>query len=79
MSIRIRKKEELSDFERGMVLEYGVFHKLLIYWYVTAKQSSSQDKIKYPENSSCPGYKVLLMPKFRAEWADGLEETERRQ
>ncbi len=87
-SIRMGKKGDLSDSERGMVLcvrrRLTVFQKLLIYWDFHAQPSlgfteNGPKKRKYPVSGSCVEENALLMSEVRGEWADWLEMIERQQ
>ncbi len=88
LSIRMGKKGDLSDFERGMVVGarwlVWVFQKLLIYWDFHTQPSlgfteNGPKKRKYPVSGSCVDENVLLMSEVRGEWADWLEMIERQQ
>ncbi len=70
------KKEDLSDFERGMVV--GVFQKLLIYWDLCAQPSLGFTE-NGPKKRNCVDENALLRSELRGEWADWLEMIEMQQ
>ena len=86
-SIRMGKKGDLSDFERGMVVgarRAGLSIKLLIYWDFHAQPSlgfteNGPNKRTYPVSGSCVDGNALLMSEVRGEWAEWLEMIERQQ
>ncbi len=87
-SIRTGKKEDLRDFERGMVVGArgaGLsISKLLIYWDFHTQPSlgfteNGPKKRKYPVSGSCVDENGLLMSEVRGEWTDWLEMIKRQQ
>ncbi|MDF4259779.1 hypothetical protein P3388_25940 [Vibrio parahaemolyticus] len=79
----MRKKGDLSDFERGMVV--GARRAgLSIYWDFHTQPSlgfteDGPKKKKYPVSSSSLGENALLMPEVRGEWPDWFKMIERQQ
>ncbi len=82
------KKEDLSDFERGMVvgareagLSISKTADLLGFSQTTISRftENGQKKRKYPVSGSCVDENALLMSEVRGEWADWLEMIERQQ
>ncbi len=89
----MRKKGDLSDFERGMFVGANipqipqinkVFQKLLIYWDFHKQPSlgfteNGLKKRKYPMSGSCVDGNALLISEVRGEWADWLIMIEKQQ
>ncbi len=86
------KKDDLSDFERGMVvgarradLSISKNTDLLGFSHTTISRvyrgftTFSVRKRKYPVSGSCVDENVLLMSEVRGEWADWLQMIERQQ
>ncbi len=82
------KKGDLSDFERGMVvdarrdgLSISKTAVLLVFSHTTISRVYREwsKKRKYPVSSSCVDKNALLMTEVRGEWADWLEMIERQQ
>ena len=81
------KKEDLSDFERGMVvgarragLSISKTADLLGFSQPSLGfTENGPKKRKYPVSGSCVDENALLMSEVRGEWADWLEMIERQQ
>ncbi len=82
------KKEDLCDFEHGMVVgsrQSGLsISKMLIYLYFHTQPSlelteNDLKKRKYPVSGSCEDENALLVSEVRGEWTDWLEMIERQQ
>ena len=85
--IRMGKKGDLSDFERGMVvgarragLSISGTADLLGFSCTTiSRVENGPKKRKYPVSGSSVGENALLMPEVRGEWPDWFELIERQQ
>ncbi len=82
------KKEDLSDFERGMVvgsrrtdLSIKKTADLLGFsrTIISRVYRECSEKRKYPVSGSCVDEHALLVSEVRGEWADCLEMIERQQ
>ena len=71
----MEKREDLRDFERGMVSETPDL--LGFSPQPSGFTEDGPEKRKYPVSSSSVGPDVLLMPEIRGEWTDWLELIER--
>ncbi len=76
------KKEDLSDFERGMVVgarRAGLSISKTADLLRFSRTTISRVYGEYPVSGSCVDENALLMSEVRGEWADWLEMIERQQ